>query len=363
MVDMFGSSSSSPPDDSDKSATDVSGNTPSVSTFGSGNNDKSNKDISGNDMASDTSSGMSDMLFGPATTNKRDANGNLVDASGNVIGWNDKKSWLLFLKSLLHFFILSLLVGLFGSGFIYLSSRGSDLDNILPTYELFYSAASYEIQKKGPYTDVNCNETGSGSFGVFEDNFPYNLIRTKGSSKAELKALSFVERLTNWFAKTVAGCFKSNRALLKGWLDNFAPGGPLGNHTFQIYIAFPFTMCVSLVALITGFWAAFGAAAAADMKVTVWGGFLLYAWALTIGLSCVIFLRLIGTICFLPMSQNWKEVANIMACNVKSIVILFGFFVCGAAYDNLDTTVSGCMGIVYLLLVAHTVWKYFTSKI
>jgi hypothetical protein len=63
------------------------------------------------------------------------------------------------------------------------------------------------------------------------------------------------------------------------------------------------------------------------------------------------------------MSQNWKEVANIMACNVKAIVILFGFFVCGAAYDNLETTVSGIMGIVYLLLVAHTVWKYFSTKI
>ena len=331
-------------------------------TGGSGSSDNkpsTNKDASGNEM----SSGASNMLFGEPTTNKRDSQGNLVDASGNVITWNNEGSWLKFLKSLLHFFILSLLIGLFGSGFIYLTTRGSDLDNILPTYELFYSAASYEIQKNGPFTDVNCNETGSGSFGVFEDNFPYNLILTKGSSKSELQALSLVQRLTNWFAKTVAGTFKSNRALLKSWLDNFAPNTPLGNHTFQIYIGFPVTMLFSFVGLITGFWAAFGAAGAADMKVTVWGGFLLYAWALIIGLSCVIFLRLIGTICFLPMSQNWKEVANIMACNVKAIVILFGFFVCGAAYDNLETTVSGIMGIVYLLLVAHTVWKYFSTKI
>jgi hypothetical protein len=52
-----------------------------------------------------------------------------------------------------------------------------------------------------------------------------------------------------------------------------------------------------------------------------------------------------------------------MACNVKSIVILFGFFVCGAAYDNLDSTVSGVMGIIYLLLVIHTLWAYFSGKI
>jgi hypothetical protein len=352
-MSMFGSAGSS-------GSSEPTGSSEPMGGSGSSDNKPStNKDASGNEM----SSGMSDMLFGAPTTNTRDSQGNLVDASGNVITWNNEGSWLKFLKSLLHFFILSLLIGLFGSGFIYLTTRGSDLDNILPTYELFYSAASYEIQKNGPFTDVNCNETGSGSFGVFEDNFPYNLILTKGSSKSELQALSLVQRLTNWFAKTVAGTFKSNRALLKSWLDNFAPNTPLGNHTFQIYIGFPVTMLFSLVGFITGFWAAFGAAAAADMKVTVWGGFLLYAWALIIGLSCVIFLRLIGTICFLPMSQNWKEVANIMACNVKAIVILFGFFVCGAAYDNLETTVSGIMGIVYLLLVAHTVWKYFSTKI
>jgi hypothetical protein len=189
------------------------------------------------------------------------------------------------------------------------------------------------------------------------------MIKTKGSSKEELKNLTFIERMCNWFAKTVGGCFKSNRALLKGWLDNFTPNTPLGNHTFQIYIAFPFTLFISFVAFITGFWASFGAAAASDMKVTVWGGFLLYSWGLTIGLACIIFLRLIGTICFLPMSQDWKEVANIMACNAKSIVILFGFFACGAAYDNLDTTVSGIMGIVYLMLVFHTLWKYFASQV
>ena len=298
--------------------------------------------------------------FGNIPSTTRDAK---MDASGNQAEWNDSDSWLKFLKALFSYFILALLVGLFGSSFIYLTSRGSDLDIILPTDDLFYSAPSYEVKRNGPYTDVNCNEIPSGSFGVFEDNFPYNLIITKGSSKEELDGLSFSSRLSNWFGKTVAGCFKSNRALLKGWLDNFTPNSPLGNHTFQIYVGFPVTICLSLVSLITGFWAAFGAATGADMKVTIWGGFLLYAWALLLGLASVIFLRLIGTLCFLPMSQNWKEVSNIMACNAKSIVVLFGFFACGAAYDNLDPTVSGIMGIIYLLLVAYSLWSFFSSKI
>lgn len=314
------------------------------------------KDASGN---SPTSS----ILFGAKTTNKHDAQGNLTDASGNRIGWNDPNSWLNFLKALLRFFLISLLWGLFGANFIYLTSRGSDLDVIFPTDELFYTAPSYEVQRNGPYTDVNCNEMGSGTFGVFEDNFPYNLIKTKGSSKAELEGLTFVERLTNWFAKTVGGCFKTNRALIKSILDNFTPNSPMGNHTFQIYIGFPFVLVAGFfVSLISGFWSAFGAAAASDMKVTVWGGFLLYSWVLLFGLAVIMCLRLLGTLFFLPMSQNWKEVANIMACNAKAIVVLFGFFACGAAYDNLDATVSGIMGVIFLMLVIHTLWKHFSSK-
>jgi hypothetical protein len=289
------------------------------------------------------------------------------DASGNDVrptDWKDTNSWVSFVKLLFHFFIITLLLGLFGSSFIYLTTRGSDLDTILPTDDQFYSAKSYQVQKKGPSNVIECSETSTGMFSAFEDNFPYNLIKIKGSpTKEQLKTLTMVERMTTWFAKCVAGCFKSNRALLKGWLDNFGPEGPLGNHVFQIYIAAPFTILISFVALITGFWAAFGAGVSADLKVTVWGGFLLYSWGLFGGLAGILFLRMIGTICFYPMSQNWKEVANIMACNVKPLVVLFGFFVCGAAYDTLEPTMAGIMGIVYLCLVAWTVWKYFSSQL
>ncbi len=277
--------------------------------------------------------------------------------------WDDSTSWVAFIKSLFIYFILTMIFGLFGSGFIYMTTRGSDLDLMLPTDNEFYSAPQFEINKSGPYTDVNCKEQPSGMFAGREDNFPYNLIKAKGSTPEELKPLGITGRLTNWFAKTVAGSFKSNRGLLKGWLDNFKPNTPMGNHVFQMYLVMPFTIIVgTIAAFITGGFAAFGAGVSADMKVTVWGGFLLYAWGLCFGLAFIMSLRLIGTICFLPMSENWKEVSNIMACNVKPLVALFGFFVCGSAYDTLDPTVSGVMGIVYLLLVTISLIKYFRSQ-
>jgi len=272
--------------------------------------------------------------------------------------WDDSTSWVKFVKSLFIYFLLTMLFGIFGSSFIYLTTRGSDLDLILPTDEQFYTAPQFEILKSGPFTDVNCKEEPSGMFAGLEDNFPYNLIKM-----GDIKQLSIVERLCNWFARTVAGSFKTNRGLLKGWLDNFQPNTPLGNHVFQIYFAAPFTLIVGgIVAFITGGWSAFGSGVSADMKVTVWGGFLLYAWGLFFALAFIMSLRLVATICFLPMSQNWKEVSNIMSCNVKPLVILFGFFACGSAYDTLDPTIAGVMGIVYFILIAITIIKYLSSQ-
>jgi len=91
------------------------------------------------------------------------------------------------------------------------------------------------------------------------------------------------------------------------------------------------------------------------------GFFFLFSFGLFGGLSGVIFMRLVATLLFYPMSQNWKEVANIMACNVTALVVLFGFFVCGSAYDTLDPTIAGIMGVVYLILVVYSLWKYFTK--
>lgn len=285
-----------------------------------------------------------------------------ADISGVTINGNN---WGAFVMSLLTYFVITLLFGLFGCGFIYLTTRGSDLDNIFPTDEDFYSNKKYRTNKAGASNMDGCNEVSTGSFAVFEHNFPYNLIKVKGASKAELDGLSIVDRMCNWFAKTVAGCFKSNRALLKGWLDSFSPegGNLLANNAFQILIAAPFTIFISFSSLFTGFFAALGSMASSDMKVTVWGGFLFYSWALSFGLGFIMFLRLVGTLLFYGISQNWKEVSNIMACNVKPLVALFGFFVCGSAYDTLDPVIAGMMGITYLILVCHAIWKLISGQL
>jgi hypothetical protein len=70
--------------------------------------------------------------------------------------WDDSASWLSFSKSVFIYFILTLIYGFCASGFIWLTSRGSDIDYILPTNEEFYSAPTYETKIQGPSNEVNC---------------------------------------------------------------------------------------------------------------------------------------------------------------------------------------------------------------
>jgi len=310
----------------------------------------------------------------------RDANGNLVDENGNRVAWDDTKSWASFMKELLYFFIISLMIGIFGSGFCYLTSRGIIIDYILPTYTNFYNIKSYYVDKKGPYVDVNCVEVNTGNSQVIEENFPYNLIvkdengreysdaqckfrQAKESKDPEFKkkyTLPVTTHITDWAAQITRSVFMRHRDWFKSYLNVFDPDSPFGNHAFQICIAFPFTISISIVSVITGLvYTLISAFSTGHMKLPICGIIFGYLIMIAIGMGIIMYLRLLITICILPLMQNWKEVANIMACNIKTIAVVFGYFVCGAAYNNLDPTISGIMAIVYLILVVHTIYKYF----
>ena len=316
-----------------------------------------------------------DVLFGSDFKQSRDEKGNLIDENGNIIEWDNTDVWVSFATSVLHYFIVSLLIGVFGSGFIYLTTRGSDLDDLLPSdsNHQFYMA-QISTRKKGPYTDINCVEHSNGMSGTkIEANFPYNLIDSRfnkenlSKTKAEADKKGGVKipygtHIQDWFGRISLGCFTKNRDLLKSWLSIFDPESPLGNHAFQMCIAFPFTMSISMISVITGFIFAVGAAFGTHSKLPIVGVFFGYLWIIAIAFGFLVFARLIITMCLLPLMENWKEVGNIMACNVKTIVIIFGYFVCSTAYEHLSRTISGVMGIVYLLLVIYTMVKFFTSK-
>lgn len=325
----------------------------------------------------------SSLMASPISTYDHDDDGNLIDEDGNRVEWTNTQSWVSFSTSLLYYFVLSLLIGLFGSGFIYLTTRGGILDFILPTYTEFYKMRSFTTEKKGPYTDIDCVEVSQGTQEVVEENFPYNLIVTdendrefsdpqckfrqaKLSKDPEFKklyTLPVTTHISDWFAQITRACFMRHRDWLKSYLSMFEPNSPFGNHAFQICVAFPFTVSISIISVITGLVSAVIAAfGTGHFKLPLFGVIFMYLFFLGIGMGIVLYIRLLMTICILPLMQNWKEVGNIMACNVKIIAIVFGYFVCGSAYENLDSTVSGIMAIVYLIIVVHVIYKHFKGK-
>lgn len=299
----------------------------------------------------------------------------VVNEANPETEWDSTDSWVNFATAILQYFIVSLLIGLFGCNFIYLTTRGSDLDDLLPSdsNHQFYMA-KISTKKKGPYSDINCVEHSFGeSASRIEANFPYNLIdsrfnkenlsKTKAdAAKKGAEKIPYGTHMMDWFARISLGCFTKNRDLLKSWFSIFNPDSPLGNHAFQMCIAFPFTIAICMVSIVTGFIFAVGASFGTHSKLPIVGIFLGYLWIIAIGFGFLVFARLIITVCLLPLMENWKEVGNIMACNVKTIAVIFGYFVCSAAYDNLHSTTSGIMGIVYLLLVGYTIYRFFTTK-
>ena len=60
--------------------------------------------------------------------------------------WKNSDGWVSFVKTLAIYFLITMIVGLVGSSFIYLTTRGRELDKIFPTDDRFYTAKQYKTQ-------------------------------------------------------------------------------------------------------------------------------------------------------------------------------------------------------------------------
>lgn len=278
--------------------------------------------------------------------------------------WNDPANWVNFIKSLLFYFVATLVLGLVGSNFVWLTRQGSTLEHILPDLEddPFYNSKYIDVDMEKANNSENCddNESNTLTEKIKADNFPYNLKRARETHSD----LSVGERLGSWFGWITEGTFIFNRGLIKSWIQMFSPigGSPLGNEVFLIFIIAPLTGFLSIIAGFTGFGVACSSAFKTDVVVSVWGLFLWFFWAVTILMGAVMFIRLIALLLLYPIHNGWKTVSSIFRCNALPLAILFGFFTVGSAYDTLDSTVSGAMGIVYLTLVIIAIVKKIKEK-
>ena len=289
----------------------------------------------------------------------------------------DKSNWVGFSISVLQNFIFTLLIGVLGANFIFLtSSNMTFIENILPTKEKSYfpqndknlTGGSKSYFKKGGDGGENYNdncETGKRGFNFGNLNifgiggvggWPYKYRSPYNET------VGFVQDYINWIIDTIYGSFQINRGMLQAWLQFFSKENNtfLSNDTLQILLIAPLTFFGSLLAFPAGFFTSLFSTFNTNTEVGLWwaivGLFLGYTWVLSSTISFVQFIQYLVFFTIVPLLSNLSKVKKILHCNITTLGMLFGFLVCGSAITNLDYVTSSVMIVVYILMAIKALW-------
>jgi hypothetical protein len=115
----------------------------------------------------------------------------------------------------------------------------------------------------------------------------------------------------------------------------------------------PLTVILSFVTFIIGGVGSFVFALQNNPSWTIVGMFLMFTWFVCGMIALMQFLKFLHAILFLPVMMDKEGVRNILSCNLRFIVVFFGFLVCGSAFDYLDPTIGLMMGIGFLAMTAR----------
>jgi len=290
---------------------------------------------------------------------------------------NDDNNWFGFIKGVLYYFILTLVWGVIGANFIFLTSSDKlFLEKILPTtVSKFTSYFPHLASQKGGhakrgggnggeyYNDEDCDKGMNFSMGNLEslgignvNGWPY-YFRT-----SEHNNYIFFRDFLNWMIDTIYGSFAFNRKLLQNWLTLFSKknGNFLSNDIFQMIFVAPFTLMVAPLAGMVGFFVSFYSAFNTNANMGIlWAilGLLFgYTWMLSSSISVVQFVQYLLLFLMLPLITNLNKVKNILKCNIKLLSFVFGLFVCVAALESLNMTTSIVMFILFILMTIKSFW-------
>ena len=109
-----------------------------------------------------------------------------------------------------------------------------------------------------------------------------------------------------------------------------------------------------------GIIAAFVAAAAVAILI----GYFLFAlpasWFVSCGVSGYLTIMFYLVFIFLPMCRDRDKLREILACDHKLLLAIFGLLCVMDARSTLDHTTAGAMQFVYFIFVIHAIYKYFS---
>ena len=273
------------------------------------------------------------MAYSPIDEKKKEKNGD----DGQV-------NWSKFAIYVLISFILSILIGIIGSNFIFLTHLSqSDLEKWLPTKSQNEEGGGFYKNARGGSTTCSLNKNEGFKFSGLSANWPYSMYKNEIFP-------GFIQSFKNWIAETTAASFMKYRNIVKSWLslvsglNNIIQMTILAPLTFIMYpIIYFCCFCISLYeAFFTNvFWA-------------ISGCFLLFVWPFISIISFLEIINYIGLFTFSPIYSNFNTIKNIFNCNLNSVTLLFGFLICMSSFVTLDLTTSAIASIIYIAMASRS---------
>lgn len=270
-----------------------------------------------------------------------------------------ESNWFSFFLSIFRNFIFVIIFTLIGSNFIYLTSS-EHLDTLFPTNISNYlnikqiqkggykCPTSYTSRERGLNKDVLKSLSIGDVFG-----FPYSLyVNDKGG-------INF-DSLKSWFSSTIAHSYITNRMILKKILHIFKPfDNPnerniLSSNTLQYIISVPIILLILGLTLPFGFITTLVQGFRNNITGIIWsiiGIFTGYSWIMYSSVMSIQFILNLITFLFIPFIVDHKTVFDVIKCNSKFIMMIFGLLIVISGFNNLNTTTALVMLVTYVLFV------------
>ena len=264
------------------------------------------------------------------------------------IGDDGQVNWSKFGVYVLISFILSILIGIIGSNFIFLTHLSqSELEKWLPTKSQneegggFYKDARGGAGPRGGAGSCSLNKNEGFKFSGLSANWPYSMYKNEVFP-------GFIQSFKNWIAETTAASFMKYRNIVKSWLSLVSGL----NNTIQMTILAPLTFIMYPIIYFCCFCISLYEAFFINVFWAIAGCFLLFVWPFISIISFLEIINYIGLFTFSPIYSNFNTIKNIFNCNLSSVTLLFGFLICMSSFLTLDSTTSGIASIIYIAMAS-----------
>jgi hypothetical protein len=299
-----------------------------------------------------------------------------------------ENNWSGFALSLLSNFIITVVIGLAGSNFIYLTRMASEqmtktsknnsvLEFLLPTKPGAYfpneknrADTNAYVKNLDPNIFTNCGKENNcvkaepctnykrlakfniGTLG----GWPYNM-----KDPANPAPWGLWDQFKYWLADSIADSYIRDRTLLQKMLEVFTPekGGSnmFANQPFQMFVVTPLVYLFTPLVMFFSFFSILFSLFATSPGWAICGTFFfLSTFFISYGVSFVQGFQYMCTLTLVPLLADFKMVKNIFKCNGKALVYFFLFLTCVSAFANFDTTIASTVLVAYLLVLLKGYW-------